>query len=248
MKFGGRRDRWSLGEAITGLSSRLLPAPTRNTRLPVGPFEGMLVPEKAEGRSRIEISMIRSRLRGANVAALHDLIPTKLPELVTQIFTTKFAEYLDTLLCDDGIAAVSESTRRDLIGYRAEHWVKNHPRVVTICPAIWLPLSDFEHPQTTNGRSPIILMVATIERRKNHLTVLDTCEYLWKQGYDFDLVLLGRLRDAEFGVIARVDALGARPARSLARPRLRRGGAASMPGVPLYRASFSVPRLWAAGD
>ena len=57
-------------------------------------------------------------------------------------------------------------------------------------------------------KTPEVLMVGTIEARKNHLAVLDACERLWDQGVDFGLTLVGRLsKDTGRSVRERVRAL-----------------------------------------
>lgn len=41
--------------------------------------------------------------------------------------------------------------------------------------------------------APTLLMVGTLEPRKNHLTTLTACRELWRQGWQGQLVLIGRL-------------------------------------------------------
>ena len=213
----GRRYQWRASEVVVGLSSRVVPRLTTNTSLPVETFEGLLVPEKLESRRPKAVSMIRRRLHGAAVAVLHDLIPVQFPAFAPRRSAIEFPTYLETLLGYDGIAAVSDSSKQDLIAYWASRNVKNPPPIETIPPAAGLSASATEvHASTGTGR-PMVLMVATIEGRKNHLAVLEAAERLWQQGVEFELRFVGRLRDAKLRVIERIDALSSinRPIRWL---------------------------------
>ncbi len=208
----GGRYEWRISDAVIGVSSRVIPRLSAETDLPVEMFEGLLVPEKLESRKPRELTLIRRKLRGAAVAILHDLIPLRFPEHAPQS-AKKFSTYLETLLGYDGIAAVSDSSRQDLLAYWAENGVKNPPPVETIAPAAGLSPSAPKTQSRTHSDKADILMVATIESRKNHLAVLTACEILWQQGLDFQLTLVGRLRDPSLKVVERVDAL-----RSSGRP------------------------------
>ena len=54
----------------------------------------------------------------------------------------------------------------------------------------------------------MVLMVATIEARKNHMAVLEACQQLWEQGLEFKLNLAGRLsRDTGKDVLDRINRL-----------------------------------------
>jgi glycosyltransferase involved in cell wall biosynthesis len=208
----GGRYEWHLSDAVLGVSSRLVPHLAASTALPDEKFEGLLVPEKLESRTPREVTLIRRRLHGAAVAVLHDLIPLKFPEHAPQS-AKRFSTYLETLLSYDGIAAISESSRQDLLAHWAEHDVKNPPPIETIPPAAGLrPLARESQPGVEKEK-PSVLMVATIESRKNHLAVLEAVEGLWRKGLEFELTLVGRLRDASLKVVERVDAL-----RSSGRP------------------------------
>lgn len=46
--------------------------------------------------------------------------------------------------------------------------------------------------KSSRERKLRIPYVATLEPRKNHLALLDACEILWNEGWDFQLVLVGR--------------------------------------------------------
>jgi len=56
-----------------------------------------------------------------------------------------------------------------------------------------------------------VLCVATLDRRKNHLTLLEAAEKLWSEGVAFELVLIGRTT-ADWGatVLGEIDRLARR--------------------------------------
>ena len=216
--FTDFRHRWSAVEVLGGVSSRILPGLAGRHRLPGGVFNGMLVPEKLESRRREEILAIRERLSGASVAVFHDLIPIKFPDLATPRSRKEFSAYLDSLLCYDGIAAVSNASRRDLLAYWADRGVERRPPVETIAPGSGFFAAGGEAAEAGTERTPVILIVATLEARKNHLAVLDACERLWNEGHVFALTLVGRsTRDTGQRVLGRIRALqsNARPVRWL---------------------------------
>jgi glycosyltransferase involved in cell wall biosynthesis len=192
-RYTNHRHHWSMDEAAVGMISRLVPGLTRATRLPAEKFEGLVVPEKLENRTPREIRALKSRLTGASVSVFHDLIPVKFPEYATRKSAAEFPRYLDSLLNYDGVAAVSESSRQDLLSYWAKSRVRNPPPVEAISPGTGPTSMKCGSESRLAAAKPEVLMVGTIEARKNHLSVLEACERLWARDIDFGLTLAGRL-------------------------------------------------------
>ena len=205
----GPRHRFSLRDAAWAAASRMVPALEARRGIGQGRYGGLLVVEKLESRRARELIRIRPCLGGPSVAVLHDLIPVKFPELATRRSRREFGGYLDTLRSYDGVAAVSEASRRDLVAYWSTRGVQDPPPVAAIPPATD-PLASLPRPWSGDGGPPLVLMVATLEPRKNQRTVLEACEMLWRQGVSFALRLIGRRRGAGDGTVARIDALRAR--------------------------------------
>lgn len=208
-RHGGPRHRIRPRDAIRGAASRVLPALDLSRRIPPGRYAGLLVVEKLESRRAREIVRLRPRLAGPSVAVVHDLIPVKFPRLATRRSRREFGAYLDTLRCYDGVAAVSEASRRDLIEYWTARGVQTPPPVTVIAPATD-PVAEAPRPWSGGGRTPGVLMVATLEPRKNQLTVLEACEMLWRRGARFALRLIGRRRSGGASVATRVAELRAK--------------------------------------
>ena len=192
-RYTNRRHHWSVDEAALGMISRLIPALSRETRLPAEKFDGLLVPEKLENRTPREIRALKTRLSGASISVFHDLIPVKFPQYATRKSAADFPRYLDSLLNYDGVAAVSESSRQDLLSYWAKKRVPSPPPVEAISPGTGLTSMTGEAEDGDAAARPEVLMVGTIEARKNHRAVLEACERLWAQGAEFGLTLAGRL-------------------------------------------------------
>jgi glycosyltransferase involved in cell wall biosynthesis len=192
-RYTNHRHHWSVDEVAVGMISRLIPYLNRDTRLPAEKFAGLIVPEKLENRTPKEIRALESRLAGASISVFHDLIPIKFPQYATQKSASEFPRYLASLLHYDGVAAVSESSRQDLLSYWAENGVRDPPPVEAISPGTGLTSMGVGIESPDAGSRPEVLMVGTIEARKNHVSVLEACERLWALGNDFGLTLAGRL-------------------------------------------------------
>ncbi len=208
-RHGGPRQRIRPRDALRGAASRVLPALDASRRIPEGRYAGLLVVEKLESRRAGEIARLRPRLAGPGVAVVHDLIPIKYPQFATRRSRREFGAYLDTLRGYDGVAAVSEASRRDLV----EHWtargMERLPPVTVIAPATD-PVAGPSRPWSDGGGPPVVLMVATLEPRKNQATVLRACEALWRRGARFALRLVGRRRSGGEEAAARIAELRAK--------------------------------------
>ena len=206
---GGRRHRIRPGDALRGAASRVVPGLAARGGIPPRSYRGLLVVEKLESRRAGELAFLRPCLDGPSIAVVHDLIPVKFPAFATRRSLREFRGYLDTLRCYDGVAAVSEASREDLLEYWSARGVRHFPPVAAIAPATDPP-AGAPRPWAGDPESPLVLMVATIEPRKNQGAVLDACERLWRRGVRFSLRLLGRCRRGADPVAARIAALQAR--------------------------------------
>ncbi len=195
-RHGGPRHRIDPRDAIRGVASRLLPALGDSLRIPPGRYAGLLVVEKLESRRTPEIARLRPRIAGPRVAVVHDLIPVKFPQFATRRSRREFDAYLDTLRGYDAVAAVSEASRSDLIDYWRAQGVARAPPVTVVTPATD-PVPGNPRPWRAGDGPPVVLMVATLEPRKNQLAVLEACETLWRRGARFALRLIGRRRGGD---------------------------------------------------
>lgn len=196
-KMRARARRW-LGHSSTSRGARALPR-----------HDGLLVPEVFSADVASALPGLFSATTGPRVAVFHDAIALKFPELTPPKTVARFPAYLRELLAFDGIAANSEDSRDSLLDYW--RWAGfTHPPPVAAIP---LGVDFREIPAARPAPAsalPIVLSVGSIEGRKNHLTLLEACEQLWRRGMLFELRLIG-LAQAQTGraALERIEALKA---------------------------------------
>lgn len=214
-----RSSRWPLTAQLRGRAGRLF----GGKKIPALPPEvgGIVFPELFSPAVASAMPDLES-VTGPRVALFHDAIPLKLPELSPVKTVARFPGYLRELLRFDGIAAVSDDSRDSLLDYWRWLDVPDQPPVRTIplgvdfaAPGERRVAADLE-PVPAGDTRRTILSVGTIEGRKNHLALLDACEFLWSRGVQFELHLVGLARpETAATALARIRALQAagRPLR-----------------------------------
>ncbi len=190
---------------------------TRAAAAPLPAHRGVVVPELFSPLVGAALPALSPSLRGPRVALFHDAIALKLPEHTPTKTVARFPAYLRELLQFDGIAAVSEDSRRALVDYWEWSGARATPPVVTLP----LGVDPRVRPAAADAAGapsgpPIVLSVGSIEGRKNHLALLEACARLWQEGRNFELRLVG-LAQPETGAaaLARIEQLRAagRPLR-----------------------------------
>ena len=169
---------------------------------------GLIVPELFSPRVGRALPALLARTAGPRIAVFHDAIPLRLPELSPPKNVARFPAYLQELLAFDGIAAVSDDSQAALVDYWRWLGAGDPPPVVTLAPGVDAPPpSPYGHTNAP-GAPPVVLCIASIEGRKNHLALLDACETLWRRGRRFELRLIG-LAQPQTGrdALARIRAL-----------------------------------------
>lgn len=182
-----RGARWPLAARLRGYLGR---AGADGTLAGAAAGEaGLLVPEIFSPSVAAALPPLLAQVRGPRVALFHDAIALQLPELTPAKSVARFPAYLRELLAFDGIAAVSEDSRRALVDYWDWLGVSSPPPVAVVPLGIDLPAAAGPAPAGKNP--PVVLCVASLEGRKNHTELLDACEQLWAGGSRFELRLVG---------------------------------------------------------
>jgi glycosyltransferase involved in cell wall biosynthesis len=151
---------------------------------------GVLFPEFYLDRCIAALPELRGMLPGVPVAAVfHDAIALRFPNLSARATVERFPKYIASLASFDAVAAVSEASKKELLGLWEGMGIKDTPPVVAIPLGITKPREVTSHREKDG--LPHILCVATLEPRKNHLALLDAAEALWKENFHFKLVLIG---------------------------------------------------------
>ncbi|AWT60465.1 MAG: GDP-mannose-dependent alpha-(1-6)-phosphatidylinositol dimannoside mannosyltransferase [Candidatus Moanabacter tarae] len=189
-----RKSIWNRGQRLKGRWGRIFPVLVRGTRIPDKHFSGFLVPEIFSPKFPNVVNELTPRIAGPRTALFFDAIPIGFPEYTPLTTVRRFPRYLMDLLQFDGIAAISETSKRDLIAFWENNGVVKHPPVESI------PLgTDFVSESLICATSdpdevrPVILNVSTMEGRKNHLKLLEAAEALWSAGVSFELKIIGAL-------------------------------------------------------
>ena len=132
----------------------------------------------------------------AVVAIGYDCIPVVSADLVHPSDPERFGRYLTILKYARGIACISESASIEFGGFSSALPAQGLPGPdVLECALPTRPMTPPTEATTSasnaaGSRSPLVVCVGTFEPRKNHLAVLYAAEVLWREGLDFELLLL----------------------------------------------------------
>ena len=133
---------------------------------------------------------------------VYDLIPIRFPQYCNDNTVFSFSSWLKAISEFDGLIGISQAVVSDV-----EKWLKNNgvPRLHPMSLSFFYLGADIESSQPTSGMpadasavleslssTPSILMVSTIEPRKQQKQSLDAVELLWAKGVDVNLVLVGK--------------------------------------------------------
>jgi glycosyltransferase involved in cell wall biosynthesis len=122
----------------------------------------------------------------------YDCIPVVSADLMPEGESERFVHYLSTVKHAKRIAAISESSAMEFQGYANMLSTQglSAPEVVACPLPVEVPGSGSANPRPA-GRSRSVLSVGSFEPRKNQLGLLHAAEVLWREGLDFELVLIG---------------------------------------------------------
>jgi len=121
------------------------------------------------------------------IGILHDVIPLVRPGQ-SLIDAALCAHEVRSLAHFDGVICISKSVRDDLLKCWRDMGI--HPVPTRVIP--WpLPFSGNRPDKGKEEAKPLLLYVARLQKRKNHLSLLKACKMLWDQGHEFRLQLIG---------------------------------------------------------
>jgi glycosyltransferase involved in cell wall biosynthesis len=140
--------------------------------------------------------LLSARLRGAEViSCLYDTVPLRYSAFCEPNMLTVFSPWLrSALIYSTGFVCISQTVADEL---HAMLKGIDFPRQMKI--GYWHLGADFgvnarppATPERRAARRHSFLMVGTIEPRKGHRVALDAFETLWAEGFDGDLVIVGK--------------------------------------------------------
>lgn len=133
---------------------------------------------------------------------VYDLLPVRYPSYFRPEMESLHREWLKVVASVDGALCISKTVANDLQAWidrneaEAASAVSIHhfslgsefPEIIADVPA----LPNVPDILATPRNRPSFLMVGTIEPRKGHALVLAAFDHLWKDGKNFDLIIVGR--------------------------------------------------------
>ena len=121
------------------------------------------------------------------VGIFHDANVLRNPNTTPLARTKNFNNYLDIISSFRALSCVSKESKQSLekifFDKKSQSQIEVHH----------LPVEKLSrHVPSSERRIPLILCVSTLAYNKNHLTLLQSAERLWKSGLDFELELIGQ--------------------------------------------------------
>ena len=175
--------------------------------------DSLFVPEVFKPNWLSCFGLINKMIFGSKIAVFHDAIPINFPTQTPIKTVEYFPFYLEKLLHFDGIAAISINSRKSLTDY----WDKNYPDCrhpdVKVIPlgsenVTVSSVFRFKYRGLRESTSCGIIFVSSLEGRKNHLSLLEAANILWKEGICFRLNLIGILnKETGSNIIDRINYL-----------------------------------------
>ena len=160
----------------------------------------LLIPEVPPETQRHESY---SALRDAGVITMlsviaYDMIPVTSAETMAQGLPEWFSRYLGMVKRCDRLSAISVSAADEFSAFnqmlaaegRTGPGVAAHPLPSDPTPVTAADL-DKTRDEMGIGADPVVLMIGSIEPRKNHVTVLEAAERAWERGHRFHFIVAG---------------------------------------------------------
>ncbi len=132
-----------------------------------------------------------ARFSGSSLAAIgYDAIPITSRDTVSAEEANRFARYLTAVKYMAAVSGISEAAADEFRGFAEMVSAQGLPGP-TIHASL-LPADEaIEVPEAPDTGRPLVLCVGSKEPRKNHVAVLYAAERLWREGLDFELLLIG---------------------------------------------------------
>ena len=135
------------------------------------------------------------RAFGTIVTVVYDILPVRFPDAFVEGGSAWFAGWLDkALVASDRCLFISATVRDDVVRYAQERGSRLPPRLGVFhlgCDIAMPPAESKPRVRQATVRKTL-LMVGTIEPRKNHELALDAFERLWQRGSEASLCIAGK--------------------------------------------------------
>lgn len=163
----------------------------------ISPAKGdvFLTPELFDEKERPGFGKFLRETPARTVAIFHDAIPLRHPDISDSLAVARHPQYMKLLAIFNTVITVSEASGVDL----AEYWdwlrVGRLPQIHNL--QLGADYSDgkrvFPRELAPWSERKQVLMVGTLEPRKNQMLALEVFSFLWKQSFDGELAVVGAL-------------------------------------------------------
>ena len=135
---------------------------------------------------------------------IYDFLPWMHPDWFGPTAARQLMPYLQAVRSTNHLAFISETTRRDF-QHRVMRRTLPGPVIPMGSDGLALERQSWAHPR------PSIVMLGTIEPRKNAAPAMRAFQQLWRAGTDIDLVMIGHVGDDSAQERALLDELATEP-------------------------------------
>jgi glycosyltransferase involved in cell wall biosynthesis len=150
----------------------------------------VVTPEVPFGEAPERLSTL-ARFSGNQLAIIgYDCIPVVSADLVPVADTSRFVKYLSMVKHAQRVAAISASATVEFQGFVDALPTQGLRGPVVVECTLPTPPPTGRTPDPEASERPMVLMVGSLEPRKNHLGVLHAAEKLWRDGLAFDLTFI----------------------------------------------------------
>lgn len=157
------------------------------------PWRSCILFPEVPDPARLDGLAVLAEFSGNRTAAVgHDAIPITGRSWVSRREADKFGRFLPLLRRLDLVIGVSATAAGDFAGISRSMAARGeaHPDVVA-CPLPVITRSREQQRPPDAAARPLVLVVGSREPRKNQDAVVFAAERLWREGLDFELLLLG---------------------------------------------------------
>ena len=172
---------------------RVVPAPVPDSARLVIPWNSTVVIPEVPAASLLERQASLARYSGNEVGLIgYDAIPIVSADYVVNEESDRFAHYLGLVKHSTVVSSISETTAKEFEGFTlalAQQGLAG-PRVTVAPLPVAMPPKTIAE-ASADRDMPLVLMVGSIEPRKNQQAVLSAARLLWADGLDFELLIIG---------------------------------------------------------
>jgi glycosyltransferase involved in cell wall biosynthesis len=165
------------------------------TRTLLVPWQSTVVLPEVPSRELIDRLATLAQYSGNDVSLIgYDAIPIVSADSMTNTESDRFALYLSIVKHAQRVAGISESAAAEFAGFCTSLPTQGliGPRVSSVTLPVELPTTSQKGVDVAapTGRASV-LMVGSLEPRKNQAAVIHASELLWREGIDFELDIIG---------------------------------------------------------